>query len=113
MQPWRSPTHFVRFHICRSEPKNNDLLSNLFSLRRNEAISEEKVFKGGCPPLSKSDFDFIYLSQTSVFEAHDFLYKSTTLHLYKQNQKEKHLLLLLYLLNLGTAALVMKICMKN
>ncbi|MFS7917827.1 hypothetical protein Hanom_Chr03g00193751 [Helianthus anomalus] len=23
MQPWRSPTQFVRFHICRSEPKTH------------------------------------------------------------------------------------------
>ncbi|KAF5813056.1 hypothetical protein HanXRQr2_Chr03g0093761 [Helianthus annuus] len=22
VQPWRCLTHFVRFHICRSEPKN-------------------------------------------------------------------------------------------
>ncbi|MFS7917802.1 hypothetical protein Hanom_Chr03g00193491 [Helianthus anomalus] len=48
MQPWRSPTHFVPFHLCRSEPKKKRI-----SFRRNEAIAEEKVFKGGCPPLSK------------------------------------------------------------
>uniref|UniRef100_A0A251V4P1 Uncharacterized protein n=1 Tax=Helianthus annuus TaxID=4232 RepID=A0A251V4P1_HELAN len=36
----------------KSEPKKTQL-------RRDEAIEEEKVFKGGCPPLSKFDFDFI------------------------------------------------------
>ncbi|KAF5813060.1 hypothetical protein HanXRQr2_Chr03g0093841 [Helianthus annuus] len=52
VQPWRCLTRFVRFLICRSEPKKTQL-------RRDEAIEEEKVFKGGCPPLSKFDFDFI------------------------------------------------------
>ncbi|MFS7996106.1 hypothetical protein Hanom_Chr12g01125941 [Helianthus anomalus] len=30
MQPWRSPTHFVCFHICRSEPKNTLCFRILF-----------------------------------------------------------------------------------
>ncbi|KAJ0934264.1 hypothetical protein HanRHA438_Chr03g0105431 [Helianthus annuus] len=42
MQPCQCPIHFVCFHICRSEPKNTHKV--LFSLKRNEAISEEKVF---------------------------------------------------------------------
>ncbi|KAJ0934261.1 hypothetical protein HanRHA438_Chr03g0105401 [Helianthus annuus] len=31
MQPWRSPTHFVRFHICRSEPKKKRFVVKFYS----------------------------------------------------------------------------------
>ncbi|MFS7917632.1 hypothetical protein Hanom_Chr03g00191371 [Helianthus anomalus] len=43
MQPCRIPTHFIRFPICRSEPNKHSKF--LFSLRRNEAISEEMVLR--------------------------------------------------------------------
>ncbi|MFS7996099.1 hypothetical protein Hanom_Chr12g01125861 [Helianthus anomalus] len=84
VQPWRCLTRFVRFLICRSEPKKTQFVLKYYShsdeMRRFKRRRFLRVVALLC---LKFDFDFIK-SQTSLFEANDFFFMNQHHHHHTQ-----------------------------
>ncbi|MFS7996092.1 hypothetical protein Hanom_Chr12g01125771 [Helianthus anomalus] len=67
VQPWRCPTHFVRVHICRSEPRKHRLLSNYFDSDEMRRFQRRRFLRVVALLFQSPILTFFLNSQISVF----------------------------------------------